>query len=276
MNAARRGGGSCLLAGTLLAVSGAVFAQDCSAPEIGAVAGADQSRWYEYGAQGARLVKEDGRLWRTGIRAALSCATLEWSFDWLHNAGRRDYEGFTNTRVPVRTVTHIDADELSLAVLHPFTAGATAGLRLGLSDIDRTIESTGLAVGYPERFRYWSAAVGGRYTWALGEGLGAAVHGWVGGGPAGRLRVDLPGADPAELRLGSSRLLEMGIRIGSGSPRSRSGGWSWAAGLTFRDETMRAGEPQVLRVGSVPVGVAAQPRTTQRTLALFAIASFAF
>jgi len=247
----------------------------CSAPVLRGVAGADDSRWSEYGAQGAQLVQEEGRLSRSGVEATLACAPLQWSFDWYHRWGTRDYDGSASTGAAVRTESRIRADEVTLALMRGVGAGAI-GVRLSYENIGRTIEGTSSVSGYPERFRYWTVALGGRYLLRVTDRLAISAAAWAGGGPGGTVWVDLPRADPAELRLGSSRLLEAALRFELGRPASSSAGWSWAVGLRVRDAVMRAGEPQVLRSSGVPVGVASQPRTEQRTVGVFAIGAYAF
>lgn len=247
----------------------------CSAPLLRAVVGAERSGWSEYGAQGGQLVDEEGRLSRSGVQATLVCAPLQWQLDWYHSWGARDYQGLASTGASVRTVSHIRADEVSLALMHGVGAGAV-GLRLSYENIGRTIDGTPSVSGYPERFRYWAAALGGRYTVRVTDRLAISADAWAGGGPGGTVWVDLPRADPAELRLGSSRLLEAGLRIELGRPASSAAGWSWALGLRLRDEAMRAGEPQVVRSAGIPVGVALQPRTEQRTMGVYATGAYTF
>jgi hypothetical protein len=59
-------------------------------------------------------------------------------------------------------------------------------------------------------------------------------------------------------------------------PQSEVRGWSWSGGLSYRSETLGAGDPQVVFRGPVPVGVASQPRTTRSSLGVFAGAALLF
>lgn len=270
------GGRLCLWLGTSLAVCGPAFARECATFSIEPLAGVERSRWHESDASGAGLVEEEGNLAKIGIEASLICERSEWDLRWARSEGRRTYEGVTNTQAPVETVTDVRADEFSLIAMRLLDEQVSIGLRAEHRNIHRSIRSTGVALGYPERFRYWSVAAGARYRHWLGEQRAVSMNGWVGGGPGGRLWIDLPRADPVELRLGNSRMLELGLQFESVRPQSEPRGWSWSAGLTYRVEVLGAGDPQVVFRGSVPVGVAAQPRTTQTSVGFFAKATLMF
>jgi hypothetical protein len=260
----------------LLTATGAAGAQLCAPAAVGPLVGVERSLWREYGDGGSTLVREEGNLGRIGVEASLVCGRARWGLRWSRIEGSRNYEGVTNTGTAVATVSTVRDDAFAVVAMRSLDAHFSLGARAEHRNIHRSIENTAFAAGYPERFRYWSVAAGGRYRRALGERLSLSVDGWIGAGPAGRVLVDLPRADPAELRLGRSRIIELGVQIGSARPHDEVRGWSWSAGLSYRAETLGAGDPQVLFRGPVPVGVASQPRTTQSSLGVFAAAALVF
>ncbi len=219
------GGRACLWFGILLTASGAARALECAAVSVGPLVGVERSLWREYGDGGSTLVREEGKLRKIGVEASLLCGHAEWGLRWSRSEGRRDYEGLTNTGTAVDTVTTVRDDALAVVAMRSLDEHFSLGARAEHRNIHRSIESTAFASGYPERFRYWYVAAGGRYWRPLGDRLSVSVDGWIGAGPAGRVRVDLPRADPAELRLGRSRIIELGLRIGSGRPQ-----WTCAGG----------------------------------------------
>jgi hypothetical protein len=129
-------------------------------------------------------------------------------------------------------------------------------------------------LGYPERFTYLQLALGARYQAALGERVRLTASGWIGGGPGGRVEIDLPRADPVSLSLGANRLLELSLQLDSGE--SVQPGWSWQAGVAYRREHTGAGTPKVITRNGVPVGVALQPRFVQQHLLTTVGASYRF
>jgi hypothetical protein len=230
----------------------------------------ERSAWRESDAQGAVLVREHGTLKTAGLEASLACGVNELTLHWSRSDGRRDYDGVSSTGFPVATVTQLSANRLSLTALHRLDERVLVGAAISHASIHRSIESTPLAAGYPERFRYWSVAAGARYSRPLSDQTEASITGWIGAGPAGRLWIDLPRADPTEIRLGASRSLEVQLQLGSKHAARERGGWFWSAGLVYRAEILSASELQAVFAGSSVVGLATQPRTTQTTAGAFA------
>ena len=267
----------------LWALAGAVSASgadaapgNCSAPTLGALAGAERSQWQEFNAQGKSLLREQGTLKAAGLQVAGRCHTVDWSAHWTLARGDRDYDGMTNTGAPFQTHSRLQAQHLALQGWLPVRSGWSLGTQLGYHHIERDIASQGSVLGYPERFGYWQAALGARYQAALGERLQLTVTGWAGGGPGGRVRVELPRADPVTLPLGASRLLALGVALGSPAAALAQPGWTWQLGLAYRHERISAGEPRTLVRNGLPVGAALQPRIVQRHLGTTAGVTYRF
>lgn len=264
-----------LVVGALLAgLPCAAAATGCGAPALGALAGVERSRWEEFDAQGKSLVRERGSVKVAGLQASWNCSQVDWSAQWTRSQGQRDYDGVTNTQQPLQTQSQLRAQALTFAGWLPVGSGWAVGSQLGYRQIQRDIASTGSVLGYPERFDDLQAALGARYQTALGDRLRLTASGWLGGGPGGRVRVDLPRAEPVTLQLGSSRLLALSLELESGA--SAQPGWSWRAGVSYRHEQTGAGPPEVTTRNGVPVGVAFQPRFVQRHLGSTAALAYRF
>jgi hypothetical protein len=263
------------VAGALLAsLSGTVVAQGCDSPSLGALTGVERSQWEEFDAQGRSLVRERGTLNVAGLQASGHCGTGDWTAQWTRSQGQRAYDGVTTTQLPLQTQSQLRAQALTLAAWLPLSQGWAVGSQFGYREVAREIASQGPVLGYPERFTYLQLALGARYQAALGERVHLTASGWLGGGPGGRVRVDLPRADPVTLSLGSHRLLELSLQLGGG-PAARLG-WSWQAGVAYRCELTGAGTPEVIVRNGVPVGVAQQPRFVQQHLLATAVATYHF
>ena len=264
------------LAACLGSLAGLAAAADCGAPTLGALAGAERSQWEEFNAQGRSLLREQGTLQTVGLQLAGQCRTLDWAAHWALGRGDRDYDGMTNTGAPFQTHSRLQAQQLALQGWLPVHAGWALGAQLGYRHIQRDIAGQGSVRGYPERFGYWQAALGARYQRVLTEQLQLTVSGWAGGGPGGRVQVDLPRADPVTLPLGSSRLLALGVELGSPTVALVQPGWSWQLGVAYRHERIGAGDPRTLVRNGLPVGSALQPRIVQRHLGASAGATYRF
>jgi len=263
------------LAGALLAgLPTAVLAGACDTPVLGTLAGAERSRWEEFDARGQSLVRERGTLKMAGLRAVGHCAALDWEATLGRSQGARDYDGVSSTQQALQTQSALRAQVATLSAWLPLGAGWSVGSQLGYRQIRRGIAASGPVLGYVERFDQLQAALGGRYQAALGQSLRLAASGWLGGGPGGRVRVDLPQADPVALPLGRHRLLVLGLQLEGGEPLGA--GWSWQAGLAYRREQTGAGDARALLRNGVPVGAALQPRIVQQHLGASAAAVYRF
>ena len=258
----------------LAGVSGAAAAVECGAPVLGALVGIERSQWEEFDAQGKSLVRERGSLQVAGLQASGRCGTVDWSAQGSRSQGQRGYDGVTSTQAPLHTQSRLRVQALTMEAWLPVSEGWAAGAQLGYSQIQRDIASAGNALGYPERFDALQAALGVRYQTALGERVRLSASGWLGGGPGGHVKVDLPRADPVTLPLGSSRLMALGLELNGGA--SAQPGWSWRAGVLYRREQTGAGDAQAITRNGVTVGAALQPRFVQRHLGTTAVLAYRF
>lgn len=265
-----------LAAMCLLGLGGTAAAADCGAPALDALVGVERSQWQEFNAQGRSLLREQGTLKTAGLQLAGTCRTLDWSARWTLSQGERDYDGMTSTQASLQTTSRLQAQQLAVQAWLPVHSQWTLGAQWGYRDLRRDIASQGSVFGYPERFGYWQAALGARFQTALSERLQLTVSSWAGGGPGGRVRVDLPRADPVTLPLGSSRLWALEITLGSPTTVVLQPGWSWQLGMAYRHERIGAGAPRTLVRNGVPVGSALQPRIVQRHTGGTAQATYRF
>lgn len=249
-------------------------ALDCRPPALAAIGGQDMSRWEEFDARERSLVRERGQLTRLGLAGHIDCGALEGAAQLSRSRGQRAYAGETNFGSPFQTTSQLETRELRLHGLGALTERWALGARLGYREIDRTIEGRGNVLGYPERFAYWQGALGARFQTPLTDGVRLSLSHWVGGGPRGTVRVDLPNADPLTLPLGSSRVREWNLQLSGGNPSAS--GWSWQAALDWRREEMGAGEARAVWRNGIPIGGANQPRTQQRLRSLTAAGVYRF
>jgi hypothetical protein len=255
--------------GTLLAVmllaAGAPAAAVCEAPWLALGPGVEDSRWQETGSQGRTLVEESGTLRGVSLSLGARCEGFDGLVRVVQASGSRDYEGVTSSNAPIRTRSDIEQLGIDLQGFVPLGDHWSGAGRAALRRIDREIAGVGRIQGYPERFLNAELAAGARFATTAGAALNASAVAWLGVGPPGRLELQLPGADPAELRLGTSRSLEFELQL---QDALAAPGWHWQARLAYRRERWQAGEAQVITRNGVPVAAAVQPATRQSALRL--------
>ncbi len=245
-----------------------------TAAELGPLA----SRWHETGAQGETLVRERGSLRAAALSVqGQDCgwrALGPWSATLATASGARDYDGQTSGGHALQTRSDLRQTGLVLQALPWGDERWRLGARLRWQRVERDIRSTATAAGYPERFDTAQAALVGRIS---GGWNAAALQPlqrlqplqWdlqlaLGGGPGGRMRLQLPGLDPATLRLGSSRLWQIEARLhGPLAPA-----WRWQLALQAGSERAAAGPAGALTRNGQIVGGAQQPATRQQALGL--------
>lgn len=246
----------------------------CEAPNWALAAGAVHSRWQEHADNGRRLVDEQGTLGSLDLRGRAACGRLRWQADVGLAQGRRGYDGVSSTGQAVATHSSIRQLQWRLAALLPLQPAPgmaapawQAGLELGQGLLWRDIASTATVRGYPERFTQWHAAALLAHARPLADGLALQATLALGGGPAGRLRLHLPIADAATLRLGGSTLarVALGVRPAAAGGSVASG---WQLQLHWQLQRTGAGPAATLRQGGLPVGGAAQPAFRQQQLGL--------
>lgn len=250
-----------------LVVGGPALAA-CRPPTWAWQAGAEHSRWQEHADNGRRLLTEHGTLATADATATLDCTGLQWQATLGLASGRRGYRGESNVGQPVTTHSDIRRLQWRAAALLPMPAwgpGWQAGAALGQVRLWRDIASAGPVLGYPERFDTWQATALLVHARALRPGLGLQARLALGGGPSGRLRLQLPTADPAHLRLGSHQTAGLSLALLGGATADGAG---WRLGLHWHHQRSGAGPAATLWRGKLPVGAAAQPALRQTDLGL--------
>lgn len=251
--------------GALLTSLSAFAAAACNSPALGAFAGLERSRWEEFDAQGKSLLRERGTLTVSSLQASGRCSSIDWTAQWTHSHGMRDYDGVTSTQQPLQTQSRLRTQALTIAAWLPLeAAGWSVGSQLGYRQIQRDIANVGNVLGYPEQFEAVQAGLGMRYQAALGERVRFAAEGWLGADPGGRVSVDLPRADPVTLPLGKNHSLALSLQLEGGE--AVQPGWSWHAEVAYRRDQTSAGAARALVRNGAIVGVALQPRIIQQHL----------
>ena len=228
--------------------------------------------------QGNSLLREDGDLRMGGLHLSGYCSAVQWNAQWTLSEGKRNYDGQTNTQARLKTTSRLKMHHGGLQAWLPLPRQSSwaLGAMLGYRDISRDIASRGSVLGYPEHFRYLQAGFGGRYKTEISEQLQLTLTGWAGAGPKGRVKVDLPRADPTTLPLGNSRFASLGITIGSLETAQLEKGWSWEMGASYRYDMIGAGEARPLMRGAALVGSASQPQIVQRHTSLTLATAYRF
>jgi hypothetical protein len=237
-----------------LSLSGAAGA--CGIGGVEVEVDASASRWRERGDDGSLLLRESGTLRGSAAALQAGCLGLQWRLR-LHGAsGERAYRGRSTTGAPLATRSSIERRGLELQALWPLAGGASSsalavGGSIGWRALDRRLHDVGIVRGYDERFQDLP--------------LTLDVEGQLGTTLQGRMRLALPNADAAMLRLARPWLAR--ARIGLGGTLA---GARWHIGLQLHAEAMGAGPSRALYRNGVPVAAALQPRTAQQSAALFA------
>lgn len=236
---------------------------------LGASAAVERSRWQEFDAQGGALVHEQGNLHGGGLLLGWRCAGVDWQAEWVQVGGSRAYRGVSSTGAPIRTASEVQRQTASLTGWLPLSERWSAGARLGARRLDREIAGVGAVQGYPEYFEEWQGAVGARFALLPGSASILTAQTWLGAGPGGRMTLRLPRADPTTLKLGNSRLVELGLTWqGDLAAAAVAPGWQWWLRLLYRQERFDAGPATAVLRNGVIVGGAAQPETHQSTSGL--------
>lgn len=250
------------------ALAGAAAPLLACTPTATAEVGALDSQWRETGADGGTLLREHGVLAQAALElAADGCTHGPWRLRLEQAAGDRRYDGRSTTGAPLQTRSDLREQGLTLQWLPLGPGRWRAGARLRWQRSERDIRSTSTALGYPERHDALQLAL---VLAAAGEVSGPALR-WgaelaAGGGPAGRMKLALPGYDRSTLHPGPSRIWQLALRLeGDTAP-----GWGWRLGLNHTADRRAAGDPVALTRNGRVVGGVSQPATRQSATQLAA------
>ncbi len=240
----------------------------CSLDGFELEAGVAASRWSEHGDDGRRLVRESGTLPAAALAARSRCAGLQWRLRLGGAAGARSYSGMSTNGAPVVTRSSIAERGVELRGLWPLVdetahGSAAVGASLGWRATSRRLHDAGPVRGYDERFEDFPVALD--LQWRTTAPLLLQFELQLGTALGGRMRLALPGTDPARLDLARPWFLRTRASVGG-----KVAGGQWQFGVQGRAEAMGAGPSRAVYRNGVPVAAASQPRTAQQAATLFA------
>jgi hypothetical protein len=155
--------------------------------------------WKEYSRSGTVVVREDGAVLSHGLRGWSSCETGRLVFELDYFGGQRDYDGATSRGATHRTLVQIEG--LDLRIGQDFELSLFGlGWRINASRFRREIESRGPVAGYPEHYTRFGLTGVVRKSFYANHHFDLSAQARLGASWS-RLDVDLPFADPAELRI---------------------------------------------------------------------------
>lgn len=211
-------------------------------------------------------MREAGALRSLEGLVSAACGGTDWQVAWRREEGAREYRGLTNLGRQVESKSDIVSDEVEVSASWPFLIlsrnGVTAGVGVALRRTSRDLNSVGNIRGYPETLTTATPLVSVKLAWRPGNSWVMDTALRVGIGLPGRLKVDLPRADPADLRtgLGSSWQIRQRVLRSSLSPH----GQVWLEVLAGATST-RAGEAAPIYRNGVVVGSVSQPMVRTST-----------
>jgi len=247
----------------LILLAPAAAYASCGLQQLGLTLQHADSRWAEFDASGRRLLHERGRLPGAGFELRAACsAGPALELRGQRQQGGRDYQGHSSQGQALSTTAELRETRLQAQLWQPLAAplGLDVGLMGEWSQIDRKLADAGAVRGYPERHRRAQLGLGLRLHGEFGPGWQYMLQGEWAFGPAGRLHLELPIADPVDLPSGRLRR-QLGLRLHLQWSLPEAPAWQLRAGLGWRQHQLSEGEMATLWRAGNAVGGARQPRT---------------
>jgi len=240
-------------------------AHACSISSLGPSILFATENWEEFTEFGRKLLSEVGRLSGVGISVSLSCSDLPITIDVQSVSGSRRYTGMSSRGSPLDTVSNIETFSTGAEI--PFKGKfADFSLVSRIRLVDRTIRSQGPVIGYPERFEQAFAGITLSKVVPISERLTLqlALSRMIG---RGRVKVDLPGSDPADLTLGNAAVTALSTQF---EYKALAFGDDWKVSIQVNNwlEKSKRGEQSLLYQGTKAVGIAYQPEINLRSRSL--------
>lgn len=235
--------------------------------------GFTQSQWREHTALGIVHVRENGTLTAASSSVTASHPFMDVTLRYTQLAGNRRYDGTTTQGQAALSSSRVDSSAFSLQAQKSVNSNWSLGLAVDQLSMHRDIQSTPLAQGYPEHFRYTVGKIGAQHRLAIQPEVNLFTSVWLGYALDRDLDLRLPGFDAARLRLGHGKSAEIGWRLVKSFPES---GWQVAVRVSYELHQFKAGEAATLFKSGRIAGSAHQPAWRHALTSLNAEASYRF
>ncbi|MEJ5999424.1 hypothetical protein [Paucibacter soli] len=247
----------------LILLAPAAAYASCGLQQLGLALQQAESRWAEFDdAQGRRLLSERGRLPGAALELRAAC-TEGWPALELRaqrGKGERAYQGQSNQGQALATTAELRDTRLQAQLWQRVAPALELGLLSEWQQIHRELADAGAVRGYPERHRRYRLGLGLRLHGELSPAWQYMLQGEWAVGPAGRLHLELPIADPVDLPSGRlQRQLGLQLQLQWSIPDAPA--WQLGAGLGWRQEQLSEGELATLWRAGNAVGGVRQPST---------------
>jgi len=220
----------------------------------------------EFDQQGDRLVHESGPLYGIDADVAFRSRQTEIRFGVAYYGGDVDYDGQTQTRVPINSSTREQLVDLSLMVVYHLPSVVAPALSLyggpGFRYWRRDIQSAGMASGLDESYRWWKFQAGMEMAWSQEKNR------WILDGRVIRAlspEVEINFGDrfdSADLNLGD----RWGWRVGGRWIRVLSPRLEATLDLSYQRQRLGNSNTETLKRNGAPVGSVYQPRIEMKNL----------
>ena len=231
------------------------------------------SQWREKTPEGVIHVKESGRLHVAATALTASHRSVEVTVRHVQLWGNRIYEGVTNQGQGATSMSEVRSSTLGLSSLKRIDPSWTFDAAIDRVSMQRDIRSTATAVGYPEHYKYTMGKLGIQNQLSLANGLHLYTHVSHGRSFDERLLLNLPGFDPAQIKLGYGRTTGISWRLVKSFPDLK---WQASLKLGYEKDEFKAGDVVTLFKGGRIAGSAQQPAWHHATTQLSAKISYHF
>ena len=219
------------------------------------------SKWQENLSGSSRHVYERANLPVVAIEINRNTANNNVKFRLNSSYGKSIYDGWTSTGQAIMSTSDIDMRGAQVEYQWKLSPNLAWGFRAEHELFSRQINDVAAIKGYLEEYTRSSLLIGGTKAIQFSGGNSLNLAFWFGGGEGHKMRLKLDPYEPATVKLGSTRKLDVSATLQAPLDRSDQSRWDFIGQLAFKRSETGQSEVGDLKNQGRSVGTFIQPST---------------
>ena len=175
--------------------------------------------------------------------------------------GKSSYDGWTSTGQAIMSSSDLEMRGAQVEYQWKLSPDLGWGFRAEHELFNRQINGVAAVKGYLEEYSRLSLLVGGTKSIQFFGGNLLNLAAWYGGGEGHKMRLTLDPYEPATVKLGSTRKMDVSATWQTPLDRDEQSKWDFIGQLAFKRSDTGQSEVGVLKNQGRSVGTFIQPRT---------------
>lgn len=219
------------------------------------------SKWQENLSGSSRHVYERANLPVVAIELNRNTANDNVNYRLNSSYGKSSYDGWTSTGQAIMSTSDLEMRGARVEYQWKLSPDLGWGFRVEYELFSRQINGVAAIKGYLEEYTRSSLLVGGTKAIQFTGGNSLNLAAWYGGGEGHKMRLTLDPYEPATVKLGSTRKMDVSATWQAPLDRNDQSKWDFICQLAFKRSETGQSEVGGLKNQGRSVGTFIQPST---------------